>query len=223
MKNQFLGFHRYSTYYIFSESPFLPLSGDMVGSTLGPSLPEPWAIKGIDLENSPFLWFFRKLRLDRPKGGNHPSPDQTGDGACCGSVRIEKAVAFFEMTTDLTQAGSRPHGGAAATDVAILEAAGRRPLLFLFGCGIAWLLFGAALVDRRLPALPRDAISGSIRDLVTPVNSQGPWKFLDPQLAQQPAIPCLPAIRCIDMEIRWFTRQVRRTTPARARKYSGRL
>jgi hypothetical protein len=32
---------------------------------------------------------------------------------------------------------------------------------------------------------------GSIRDLVTPVSQQGPWRLLDPQLANQPAIPCL--------------------------------
>ena len=62
MKNQFLGFHRYSTYYIFSESPFLPLSGDMVGSTLGPSLPEPWAIKGIDLKIVLFYGFSEKIK-----------------------------------------------------------------------------------------------------------------------------------------------------------------
>jgi hypothetical protein len=32
---------------------------------------------------------------------------------------------------------------------------------------------------------------GSIRDLVTPLNSQGPWNLLDPTLAHQPAMPCL--------------------------------
>lgn len=32
---------------------------------------------------------------------------------------------------------------------------------------------------------------GSIRDLVTPVNTRGPWTLVNPQLAQQPAIPCL--------------------------------
>ena len=32
---------------------------------------------------------------------------------------------------------------------------------------------------------------GSIRDLVTPVDTHGPWRLLDPQLANQPAIPCL--------------------------------
>lgn len=32
---------------------------------------------------------------------------------------------------------------------------------------------------------------GSIRDLVTPVNRTGPWKLLDPKLADQPVMPCL--------------------------------
>ncbi len=32
---------------------------------------------------------------------------------------------------------------------------------------------------------------GSIRDLVTPINTTGPWKLKHPELAQQPAIPCL--------------------------------
>jgi hypothetical protein len=32
---------------------------------------------------------------------------------------------------------------------------------------------------------------GSIRDLVTPVNKQGPWRLIDSRLADQPAIPCL--------------------------------
>ncbi len=32
---------------------------------------------------------------------------------------------------------------------------------------------------------------GSIRELVTPVDRQGPWKLLDSKLADQPAIPCL--------------------------------
>ncbi len=32
---------------------------------------------------------------------------------------------------------------------------------------------------------------GSIRDLVSPVNTHGPWRLLDPKLAEQPAIPCL--------------------------------
>lgn len=32
---------------------------------------------------------------------------------------------------------------------------------------------------------------GSIRDLVTPVNTKGPWRFRDPHLANQPAMPCL--------------------------------
>lgn len=32
---------------------------------------------------------------------------------------------------------------------------------------------------------------GSIRDLVTPVNTKGPWQFRDPHLANEPAIPCL--------------------------------
>ncbi len=32
---------------------------------------------------------------------------------------------------------------------------------------------------------------GSIRDLVTPVDTKGPWRLLDPKLAEQPAIPCL--------------------------------
>jgi hypothetical protein len=32
---------------------------------------------------------------------------------------------------------------------------------------------------------------GSIRDLVTPVNKQGPWRLLNTKLADQPAIPCL--------------------------------
>ena len=32
---------------------------------------------------------------------------------------------------------------------------------------------------------------GGIRDIVSPVNSQGPWTLLKPALAKQPAIPCL--------------------------------
>lgn len=32
---------------------------------------------------------------------------------------------------------------------------------------------------------------GSIRDLVTPVNRQGPWKLVDAKLANEPAMPCL--------------------------------
>jgi cytochrome c554/c'-like protein len=32
---------------------------------------------------------------------------------------------------------------------------------------------------------------GSIRDLVTPLNKQGPWRLLDSRLTDQPAIPCL--------------------------------
>jgi hypothetical protein len=32
---------------------------------------------------------------------------------------------------------------------------------------------------------------GSIRDLVTPLNKQGPWRLLETRLADQPAIPCL--------------------------------
>ena len=32
---------------------------------------------------------------------------------------------------------------------------------------------------------------GSIRDLVTPIDTKGPWRLLDPKLAGQPAIPCL--------------------------------
>ena len=32
---------------------------------------------------------------------------------------------------------------------------------------------------------------GSIRDLVAPLNKQGPWRLLDTKLADQPAIPCL--------------------------------
>ncbi len=32
---------------------------------------------------------------------------------------------------------------------------------------------------------------GSIRDLVTPVDTHGPWRLLDSKLTDQPAIPCL--------------------------------
>ncbi|MBZ5684128.1 MAG: hypothetical protein LAP86_03765 [Acidobacteriia bacterium] len=32
---------------------------------------------------------------------------------------------------------------------------------------------------------------GSIRDLVTPLNKEGPWRLTDSRLADQPAIPCL--------------------------------
>jgi Cytochrome c3/Cytochrome c554 and c-prime len=32
---------------------------------------------------------------------------------------------------------------------------------------------------------------GGIRDLVTPINTKGPWKLTQPQLAEQPAVPCL--------------------------------
>ena len=32
---------------------------------------------------------------------------------------------------------------------------------------------------------------GGIRDLVAPVDSKGPWRLLRPELAEQPAIPCL--------------------------------
>jgi len=33
--------------------------------------------------------------------------------------------------------------------------------------------------------------NGGIRDLVTPLNSNGPWRLLDLKLAEQPAVPCL--------------------------------
>jgi len=33
--------------------------------------------------------------------------------------------------------------------------------------------------------------NGSIRDLVTPLDTQGPWRLLDPKLAEQPVMPCL--------------------------------
>ena len=33
--------------------------------------------------------------------------------------------------------------------------------------------------------------AGPVRDLVTPVDTKGPWKLLDPNLAEQSAIPCL--------------------------------
>ena len=33
--------------------------------------------------------------------------------------------------------------------------------------------------------------NGSIRDLVTPLDTKGPWRLLHPELADQPAIPCL--------------------------------
>ncbi|HYM75288.1 MAG TPA: multiheme c-type cytochrome [Candidatus Dormibacteraeota bacterium] len=32
---------------------------------------------------------------------------------------------------------------------------------------------------------------GSIRDLVTPLDTHGPWRLLDPQLADRPSMPCL--------------------------------
>ncbi|MGA2629826.1 MAG: multiheme c-type cytochrome [Terriglobia bacterium] len=32
---------------------------------------------------------------------------------------------------------------------------------------------------------------GAIRDLVTPISTSGPWKLLDPKLANRPAVPCL--------------------------------
>ena len=32
---------------------------------------------------------------------------------------------------------------------------------------------------------------GGIRDLVAPVDTKGPWRLLRPELAGQPAIPCL--------------------------------
>ncbi len=32
---------------------------------------------------------------------------------------------------------------------------------------------------------------GALRDLVTPVNTTGPWMLLKPELAEQPAIPCM--------------------------------
>jgi hypothetical protein len=32
---------------------------------------------------------------------------------------------------------------------------------------------------------------GSIRDLVTPLNTRGPWRLLDPKLASRPAMPCV--------------------------------
>ena len=32
---------------------------------------------------------------------------------------------------------------------------------------------------------------GSIRELVTPVDTQGPWSLLNPRLSEQPAIPCI--------------------------------
>jgi len=33
--------------------------------------------------------------------------------------------------------------------------------------------------------------NGGIRDLVTPLDTKGPWRLRDPKLAEQPAIPCL--------------------------------
>jgi len=33
--------------------------------------------------------------------------------------------------------------------------------------------------------------NGSIRDLVTPLDTAGPWRLLHPELADQPAVPCL--------------------------------
>jgi len=33
--------------------------------------------------------------------------------------------------------------------------------------------------------------NGSIRDLVTPLDTKGPWHLRDPKLAEQPAVPCL--------------------------------
>jgi hypothetical protein len=33
--------------------------------------------------------------------------------------------------------------------------------------------------------------NGSIRDLVTPLDTRGPWQLRDPKLAEQPAVPCL--------------------------------
>lgn len=33
--------------------------------------------------------------------------------------------------------------------------------------------------------------NGGIRDLVTPLDTKGPWQLRDPKLAEQPAIPCL--------------------------------
>lgn len=32
---------------------------------------------------------------------------------------------------------------------------------------------------------------GGIRDLVTPLDTKGPWRLLQPQLAEQPTVPCL--------------------------------
>ena len=32
---------------------------------------------------------------------------------------------------------------------------------------------------------------GSIRDVVTPINHEGPWKMVDPARADRPAVPCL--------------------------------
>ncbi len=32
---------------------------------------------------------------------------------------------------------------------------------------------------------------GGIRDLVAPINTKGPWRLAQPQLAEQPAVPCL--------------------------------
>jgi len=32
---------------------------------------------------------------------------------------------------------------------------------------------------------------GSIRDLVTPIDTKGPWRLIDPAWAQRPAVPCL--------------------------------
>jgi hypothetical protein len=32
---------------------------------------------------------------------------------------------------------------------------------------------------------------GGIRDLVAPINTKGPWRLVQPQLAEQPAVPCL--------------------------------
>lgn len=37
--------------------------------------------------------------------------------------------------------------------------------------------------------------SGTVRDIVTPINTKGPWKLVVPELGERPAIPCLACHR----------------------------
>ena len=53
---------------------------------------------------------------------------------------------------------------------------------------------------------------GTIHDLVTPVNTRGPWRLVDPKLTERPAIPCMS---CHQIHPRQHTVVSSESTPAR--------